>query len=344
MTTSRLRILLISVALTAACAPREGAGRTVTTAAVDSRNDDATPVASTAHFELRSRFDFNLYDRLRQWGVRDDRAGSSCIAALPVRDRDGWSRAVQAFGALRPGAVPPKLELRLAYELALPNDRSFDENLGPVPGWYRRALADGAPAYRRCWWSDDDRRNREWILTAAARLARTEDAIARHITQAHRVELPTERISVDVVPTIDFAGANTVVHPNHILIASAQPSNEGYGALEALFHEASHTMVGPRSEGSVAALRQAAQRQGVELPADLWHAVLFYTAGDATKKAVREAWGEPYLPYLYTSGLFVRAWPTWREPLERSWQPYLDGSSSLERAADELVVSVARKR
>jgi hypothetical protein len=316
--------------------------RAVTTSSAEFGSDDATPVARTTHFELRSRFDFNLDDRLRQWGVRDDRTGATCIDALPARERDGWRRAVQAFSALRPNAVPPELELRLSYELALPNDRSFDESLGPVPAWYRRTLADAAPAYRRCGWSDDDRRNREWILTVAARLARTEDVIARRVARAHGVVLPADRIPVDVVPTVDYTGARTVLHPNHIVVASEHAGYAGYGALEALFHEASHTIVSPRSEGSVAALRQAAKRRGIELPADLWHAVLFYTAGDATKKSVREAWGEPYQPYLYTSGLFQRAWPTWREPLEQAWQPYLDGRSSLDQAADRLVALIAR--
>jgi hypothetical protein len=74
------------------------------------------------------------------------------------------------------------------------------------------------------------------------------------------------------------------------------------------------------------------------------NAQLFFTAGDATKKTVREIWGEPYQQYLYGSGLFQRAWPQWREPLERAWQPYLDGTTSLEAAASELVAAVAQKR
>jgi hypothetical protein len=33
----------------------------------------------------------------------------------------------------------------------------------------------------------------------------------------------------------------------------------------------------------------------------------------------------------------------WREPLEHAWQPYLDGMTSLEQAADQLVAAVAHK-
>src|SRR5688572_27194747 len=305
--------------------------------------DADAPVAQTGRFELYSRFTFNLHDRLRQWAVRDDRSGALCIARLPQAERDGWDRAVVAFQALRPDVVPPKLELRLRYELFRPNDPSIT-NLGAVPAWYRPALAGAGPAYRNCLWRDDDRKNREWILTVAARLARSEAALARRLESAHKVTLPPERIPVDVVPIVDYSGANTVVHPHHIVASSTQPGFEGFGGLEMLFHEASHTVVSPRSEGAIAVLRQTAERQGVELPRDLWRVVLFFTAGHAAEKTVLEIWGEPYRQYLYGTGLFERAWPDMREPVERVWRPYLDGRSSLEDAADALVAAVGRKR
>jgi len=305
--------------------------------------DDDAPVATTARFEFRSRLTFNLHDRLRQWAVIDDRSGAACLASLPSADRDGWQRAVTAFQALRPGVMPPKLDVRLRYELFRPNDPAFNEHLGVVPNWYRPALKDATPAYRRCWWTKDDRKNRDWIATLAARLGRSEAILARRIEAAHHVTLPTERIPVDVVPTVDFAGANTVVDPHHILIGSTQAGYDGYGGVELVFHEASHTVVSPRSDGSIAALRTAAEKQGVTLPRDLWHAVLFFTAGHAAEQTVREVWGEPYRQYIYTSGLFERAWPELREPLERVWEPYLEGKSSLEDAATKLVAAVAKK-
>lgn len=226
-----------------------------------------------------------------------------------------------------------------------PNDPSFDEGLGKVPAWYRPALASAAPAYRRCWWPDDNRQNREWILSNAARLARAEAALTKRVESAHQVAFPTERIPVDVVPTVDSSGANTVVYPRHIVISSTGPGYGSFGGLELLFHEATHTVVSPRSDGgSIAAIRRAAEAERVEVPRDLWHVVLFYTAGEATKKTVREIWGEPYVQYLYTSGLFERAWPTLRQPLEDAWQPYLDGKSTLDEAASRLVTEIGQKK
>ena len=114
-----------------------------------------------------------------------------------------------------------------------------------------------------------------------------------------------------------------------------------FGALELLFHEASHTIVNPRSEGSIAALRRAAEAQGIALPKDLWHAVLFFTAGHAAQAVIRALWNAPYEPYMYSQGLFTRAWPKWRAPLEQCWRPYLERERSLEQAAAQLVAAAA---
>lgn len=298
------------------------------------------PVARTDRFLFYSRFDFNLHDRLLRWAVENDRAGADCIGALGDPERQNWDRAVDAFRALGAGGME-RTALRLRYERLKPGDASFNESLGAVPGWYRPALANAASAYRRCWWPEDDRRNRAWIHALVPRLLRAEGIMARRIAAAHGVDFQAEPIPVDVVPKVNFGGGNTVVHPHHILISSMQPGYDGFGGVELIFHEASHTIVNPRSDGSIAALRGAAQQQRVQLPRDLWHAVLFFTAGHAARATIREAWGEPYEPYMYTQGLFTRAWPRWRGPLEQWWKPYLDGLLTLDEASARLVAATA---
>lgn len=339
----RLRLFAVAaLGALAACATPPAPVHATGEAPATHRDDEA-PVARTTRFEFRSRFVYNLHDRLLQWGVSDDRTGASCIATLPTAERAGWERGVAAFGALRPEVAPRGLALRLRYELYRPGDPVFDR-IAKVPEWYRPALAAAGPAYRRCFWADDDRKNREWIHSLAARLARAETKIATRIEQAHHVTFDAERIPVDVVPNVSFEGAWTVVHPDHILISSTGPGYLGVDALETIFHEASHTIVSPRSDGSVAALRAAAEKEGIELHRDLWHVVLFFTAGDAAKKAIAEAWDQPYVQYLYAQGLFTRAWPELREPMEKIWQAYLDGKTTLDDAARQLVVATGKKR
>jgi hypothetical protein len=46
--------------------------------------------------------------------------------------------------------------------------------------------------------------------------------------------------------------------------------------------------------------------------------------------------GIEYLPYLYATGLFDRAWPAFREPVERHVRPFIDGQVTLDRMTAEL--------
>ena len=46
--------------------------------------------------------------------------------------------------------------------------------------------------------------------------------------------------------------------------------------------------------------------------------------------------GVDYRPYLYATGLFDRAWPTFREPVERVVRAFVDGQITLDQMAAEL--------
>jgi hypothetical protein len=122
-----------------------------------------------------------------------------------------------------------------------------------------------------------------------------------------------------------------------LLVSSLEPSNSGLAALEVVFHEASHTVFGPRTGGRLwTELDAAAKADGAALPTDFWHALLFYTTGGAVKKRLAEQ-GTPYEQYLYTEGLLERAWLGYREPLERFWQPYVDGRVPMVDAVKQIV-------
>lgn len=295
------------------------------------------PVARTAHFVFYSRFVFNLHDRLRRWALDHEREDAACERA-EAGDWEAWQRAVQAFAAFAPDGARGA-ELRARYWLLDPS-LEVGPSLGELPSWYPQALRDASPAYQRCWWAGDDRRNRAWITALLPRLARAEPEMIRRITSAHRTGWPTERIPVDVVQVVNFGGANTVVDPNHTLISCTAPGYDGFGGIETLFHEASHTIVSPRSGGSVEALATAAARHHVTLPRDLWHVILFLTAGEAARATIADLWHVEYAPYMYTQGLFARAWPTLQAPVERWWLPYLRGASSFDDAIEGLVQAV----
>jgi len=67
--------------------------------------------------------------------------------------------------------------------------------------------------------------------------------------------------------------------------------------------------------------------------------VLFYTAGEVVRETLA-ARKIDYVAYLYSTGLFDRAWPQFRLPVEREWKPYVDGQVTLDQAVSRLIAAI----
>ena len=59
------------------------------------------------------------------------------------------------------------------------------------------------------------------------------------------------------------------------------------------------------------------------------------------RNILREESGIEYVPFLYSTGLFDRAWPELKDAVEQHWTPYIDASSSLTEAARVFVGALA---
>ena len=73
------------------------------------------------------------------------------------------------------------------------------------------------------------------------------------------------------------------------------------------------------------------------LPRDFWHALLFFTTGKGLQARLAEHGVADYAPYVYSEGLFDRSWLAFRAPLERVWQPCVDGRVPITEAARQIV-------
>jgi hypothetical protein len=67
--------------------------------------------------------------------------------------------------------------------------------------------------------------------------------------------------------------------------------------------------------------------------------VLFYIAGEVTRQQLAKD-GVEYNPYLYSTGLFDRAWPQFRVPVEQHVQAYIDGNITLQQMSANLAAAV----
>jgi hypothetical protein len=171
------------------------------------------------------------------------------------------------------------------------------------------------------------------------------------LAQVYGGHWPAEPIRVDLTAYANWQGGYTFSAQPHaspyITISSTDPAIQDAGALEILFHEASHVIaswIGPRGlEGPLETALASAYRVRRETPPpDLGHVIIFYSVGELTRQCL-QARGRPgYEPYADRLGLYDRllTWTVYRQALAKHWQPYLDGTidqaTALHRLVEEL--------
>ena len=198
----------------------------------------------------------------------------------------------------------------------------------PIEEALRSALIEAAPIYRKYWWRDHDAANRSWIALVSRQTSTVAAPIIERLTARYGVQW----FRTPVRGVGKSQGAYTSINPRpHVVVASADSSYAGWAGTEMLFHEASHALF-DNIRQAIESAAKAANKQ----PRDLWHIVLFYIAGELTRQQLAKN-GIEYRPYLYATGLFDKAWPALREPVERIVRPFVDGQVTLDRMAAELV-------
>jgi hypothetical protein len=208
-----------------------------------------------------------------------------------------------------------------------------DDTLGNVriDTVLRSMLLEAAPIYRKYWWSDHDAANRSWIVRVSRQTPSVAGPIITRLTALYAVPWFTTPVRVDVVRAGKSQGAYTSNNPRpYIVVASGDSSYDGWSGTEMLFHESSHALF-QNVRLAVDFAAKAANKQ----PRDLWHVVLFYIAGEVTRQELAKK-GIEYRPYLYATDLFDRAWPAFRESVERHVRPFVDGQVALDRMTASL--------
>jgi hypothetical protein len=207
------------------------------------------------------------------------------------------------------------------------------------------ALEGAAPLYRSRWWSEHDRKNRDWIDGDAPLVRQIGLPLAEDLSSVYQKPWQREPIRVDVVIYAGPFGAYTSLDPTHITVASGDPRNEGLAGFEILFHEASHALAVPVQD----AISEDCRLRDIPIPRDLWHALLFYTTGEMVRRAAAEGKlqlpgaetkAASYTPYAYRNNLYSRGWEDYLRLLEAYWQPYLDGRTDFEHAIRAVVAGL----
>ncbi|MEO8216348.1 MAG: hypothetical protein ABI718_04630 [Acidobacteriota bacterium] len=278
----------------------------------------------------------NVWVCLHQRLMHNARFGSRAPLSLSGERLDRWKEAVAAYRSFL-GERSPVFDSELrAIDSALARAEG-DELPRSIPPALVQALHVAMPLYREAQWPSDDRYNRFWIAFARPLLESTEtELIAAH---ARAFGTPfSKEILVDLTPFAWQVGAYTTGDAKmvHVIISSTLPGNQEFGALESLMHEPSHGIVDEESGAIGADLARTARELGMKPPPNLWHAVMFYTCGELTRRALEER-GVTYVPYMIRTGMYDRGFRGFRQPLESHWQAWLDGKISETEALRRIL-------
>lgn len=295
-----------------------------------------TPVATVAHLEFHSAFWVNLHHTLyaAAWAQRPDASARRLIGPLPAaltglsRDEQAaWDAAVRFYDAeiadrdLRSGRDMTFIKRALATE-----DLAADV----ITPALRATLEQAAPIYRRRFWPAHDRSNRNWIQQTSTLLRSIEQEIVASHERLYGRPWFSTPVRVDIV----WVGrAYTTLDPvTHATVSPAEGSGlASWTGVEMVLHEVSHELILPTEES----LRRAGDEA-------MWHTIQFYMTGQALQQVLEER-GIDYTPYMYSTGLFDRAWGQYRKPIEDHWGRYVRGEITRAQAIADLVAAVAPK-
>jgi hypothetical protein len=116
-----------------------------------------------------------------------------------------------------------------------------------------------------------------------------------------------------------------------LVVSSQAPGVRGSQGLEITFHESMHQW----DDAIATRLARLAKANGLPAPKDdLTHAMIFYTAGEAVRRAI-----PGHTPYADAAGIWRRGLGPFKAALDACWKPYLDGNGTLDAALIGLLKS-----
>jgi hypothetical protein len=256
------------------------------------------------------------------------------FGALSASLRQEWEQALEYYAVALADrdvlfdSVLVQVNVRLSHV-----DANASADAAALDTAHARALNRAANAYRALWWPRHDRANQTWIANVRPLLAQHGDSAAAWEARAFGVPWSGWAVPVDVSAYANWAGAYTTEGPSHITISSLNADNQGTAAFEMLFHEVLHTMDGALFEQ----YRAASRAQGKRMLRSPTHPFVFYTAGEVTRRLF-----PGHVPYAESVGLWARARDVgpMLPLLRRHWQPWLDGTISLDEALRRIVTDL----
>jgi hypothetical protein len=291
--------------------------------------------ADVGRYHLQSNRWVNLHQRLMHEAV----FGSPPPDGLTADESTAWRAAVDRYHNWIGRRSPIEDAELIQVNATLAATRTSPKK---VPSTVETALALAMPIYVRAQWPRDDAANRFWIAVATPMLQSAADELIALHEQAYGVPFP-KKILVDVSGLAwEFGGYTTGDgEAVHTTISSSDPAYQGFLALEMLMHEPSHGIVDMNSGAIGADLARVSKAVGRRPPYNLWHALLFDTSGELTRRVLRERGVADYKPFI-TLGMFDRQFKGMQEPFETYWRAYLDHKMEKDEALRQILLATGK--
>jgi len=260
--------------------------------------------------------------------------GAPLPADMADAERAAWTAGIEFYAPYAKRNMITDEELIAIKEALRPTDGRASLDGLPIDAGMRATLERLMPIYRSHWWPAHDRSNRDWIAAVRPLLDRYGAALNQAISRAYDVTQPDNPVWVDVSVRSHALGAYETGPVTHVVISSIDDSYRGYAALEMLFHERSHAWGGALARPIFA----AAGAQGVKVPPQLPHAVLFYTAGELTARELKSH-GIDYTHYAHAGIYTAMCGAGCEQKIATHWTPHLEGKQSIAEALSALVAT-----
>jgi hypothetical protein len=260
--------------------------------------------------------------------VRKAQADLDGFSSLSEQERQAWADAIAHYSD-----GPSKQDVIFDRELiaitrALANVNDSDSLAGAdLPAPLRETLERAAPIYRKVWWDRHSRSNQARIEELRDLLIHYGRPVSDMLTAIYQQRWPDAGFIVQVSAYSNWAGAYSV-EGGPIVIASTDEDAAGSKSLEVIFHEAMHQW----DDAIIPLLTKTAERFGAIIPRDLFHALIFYTAGYAVAQVV-----PGHRPYA--EAMWARGSLTGHAQLVAYWLPYLRGNGTFRTSIEALVAS-----
>jgi len=275
-------------------------------------------------------------DRMRLAVVNAPKEAARVLDDATEADRALWQEAVE-FYAKGPSTLDAVFDARLPIalgDLAAAGDGLSLSGVNPdhIGADWRAMLERVAPVYRRLFWPAHRLANETWSADIDALVVQYGAGILAELTRAFGESWPANGFPVHVSGYANWAGAFSI-EGGVLVLSSLHEGIRGTSGLETIFHEGMHQW----DEATAARLARAAAVAGVKVPDNLSHALIFYTAGDAVRRAV-----PGYVPYTEVNNMWPRLGPSIKAALDAAWQPFLDGRGDRDAALVEVLRRAAK--